>query len=127
MLNEDLISNRIIRNIGRFKELDGYIGIAVYSPDGRMLGGVTEVLGINFEIVSQLFHDAFLIIDNRSREGDFGEVDLMQLNTAKGIVLGKCFKEEGLHFHAILVVASGTDIDEARVILDKFMKSLMWN
>jgi len=109
----------LLEKLELLHDIPGYMGAGVYTPEGKMLAGVTEIEGINFEIASLLFHDTFLIVDNRSQESGFGKTDLLQINTEKGIVLIKCYRESLTHFHLVLVVKRSGNIAMARLMLDK--------
>lgn len=114
----------IIKKLEMFKQLKGYLGAAVFSVDGRMLGGSTEVSGINFEIAGSLFHDAYLFMNNNSRESGFGKVEMFQAKTEKGIIICKCLEEEDINFHTMLVVQGSSNLGMARLMLEKVIKTL---
>lgn len=114
----------ILEKLETFKQLKGYLGSSVFSFDGKMLGGTTEVSGVNFEIAGELFHDAFLFVKVHSIESGFGKAKMFRVDTEKGIVIGKCFEEGNIHFHTILVIQSDTDMKKAISVLDKVIQSL---
>jgi roadblock/LC7 domain-containing protein len=124
MSNSPNISMSIINKLEMLQKMDGYCGAGVFTSDGKMLGGVTEVSGVNFEIAGELFHDVLLIADNRAKEAGFGNADLLQVNTERGIIFGKCFNEGGVHFHAVLVIDKDANVAMAKLLLQKFMESL---
>ncbi len=114
----------IIKKLEIFQKINGYLGSGVFTSDGKMLGGITEVMGINFEIAGTLFHDSFLITNNNSQEAGFGKVEMFHLYTEKGIIVGKCFNEEGIHFHTILVVEPTANLGMAKLLLSKAIDDL---
>jgi len=124
MSNPENINCIIRQEMEIFRRVDGYLGAGVYTPEGVMLGGVTQVAGINFEIAGQLFHDVFLIAENRSIEAGFGITDTIQVNSKKVIIFAKCFREGAIHFHTILVVDNDANIGMARLMLQKFSQAL---
>jgi hypothetical protein len=109
----------ILKKLELFRELNGYLGVSVFSPDGNMLGGVTEVSGMNFEIAGSLIHDAYLFTQNKSQEAGFGNAEMLQIETDRGIVLVKCFKENNRHFHTILVIQRDANVALAKVMMNK--------
>jgi hypothetical protein len=113
-----------LKKLEMFKDLNGYLGAGVFTPEGKMLGGVTDVSGINFEIAGSLFHDTLLITDNRSKEAGFGGVNQMQVNTETGIFFMRCLRDEKMHFHTMLVVKKNTNIAMAKVMLNKVVEAL---
>ena len=114
----------ILKKLEAFKQLNGYLGASVFSFDGKMLGGVTEVSGINFEIAGKLFHDGYVFMKDNSIESGFGKAKMFRVDTEKGIVIGKCFEEGETHFHTILVIQTDTDMKTAISVLDKVIQSL---
>jgi hypothetical protein len=113
-----------LKKLELFQTLNGYLGAGVYTAEGKMLGGVTDVSGINFEIAGSLFHDTLLITDNRSKEAGFGGVNQMQINTETGTIFIKCCRDEHMHFHTILVVKKNANVAMAKIILNKVVDSL---
>ena len=114
----------ILRKLEKLKNFAGYLGAGVFTPDGDMVGGVTEVSGINFEIAGSLFHDAYLVTNNNTREAGFGYTNMIQVDTDMGIIFAKCIREEGLHFHTILVVKNDANIAMAKLMLSRVVDSL---
>lgn len=111
----------IVDKIENLKQITGYLGAAVFTPEGKMIGGVTEVARINFEIAGSLFHDLFLITQNQSREAGFGNTDTILLYTQNGIILGQSFDQKDIHFHTILALDIQANVAMAKLILNKTM------
>lgn len=114
----------ILKKLENFQCLDGYLGAGVFSYDGRMLAGVTEVSGVSFEIAGKLFHDSFLIVNNNSREAGFGRIDLMQINTEIGTVLTKSCIDVDNPFQVLLVISRNANVARAKLELNKVAESL---
>lgn len=114
----------ILKKLESFQRLNGYLGAGVFSYDGRMLAGVTEVSGVSFEIAGKLFHDAFLIANNNSREAGFGRIDLLQIDAEIGCVLAKSCIETDNPFHVLLVINRNSNIARAKLELNKVTESL---
>lgn len=104
--------------------MKGYLGAAVFSSEGKILGGVTDVSGINFEISGNLFHNILLIVKNICCEAGFGNTDILQVYTDLGIILGKYCSSEKTKFNIILVIQKSADIKEAKLLLDKVKEDL---
>ncbi|MCP4215310.1 MAG: hypothetical protein GY765_11680 [bacterium] len=115
----------LLKKLEVLKSLPGYLGAGVYTPEGKMLGGVTDVSGINFEIAGSLFHDAFLMINNNSREAGFGYINMVQVNTEMGKVFAQCYKEADVHFHTILVIKNDANVARAKMMLNKAVTTLI--
>lgn len=114
----------ILKKLENFRQLDGYLGAGVFSSDGIMLAGMTEVSGVNFEIAGKLFHDAFLFTNNNSREAGFGRIDTLQVEAELGVVLAKCCSGGEDSFHTIVVVSNETNLAMAKMLLNKVAESL---
>ena len=114
----------ILKKLEMFRGLSGYLGAGVFTPDGTMLRGTTEVSGVSFEIAGSLFHDSYLITDNLSKEAGFGSAGMLQVNTETGIVFAKCYRDENTHFHTILVIQNGSNVAMAKMTLSKVIEEL---
>ena len=115
----------IVEKLEQLQEITGYLGAAVFTPEGKMLGGITEVTGINFEIAGSLFHDLFLITQNKSQEAGFGTTDTILLYTKNGIILGQCFNQQDIHFHTIIALDMKANVAMAKLLLNKTMIALV--
>ena len=115
----------IVEKLEKLQEITGYLGAALFTPEGKMLGGITEVAGINFEIAGSLFHDLFLITQNKSREAGFGAADTILLYTKNGIILGQCFRQKDVHFHTIIALDMNANVAMAKLLLNKTMITLV--
>lgn len=115
----------IVEKFEKLQEITGYLGAAVFTPEGKMLGGITEVAGINFEIAGSLFHDLFLITQNKSQEAGFGTTETILLYTKSGIILGQCFKQRDIHFHTIIALDTQANVAMAKLLLNKTMITLV--
>ena len=114
----------LLKTIEMFQELKGYMGAGVFRPDGKMIAGVTEVSGINFEIAGSIFHDTYLIANNNTKEVGFGSAHMLQINADTGVVFFKCHRDEEVHFHTILVVNNSANISMAKAMLKKVIAEL---
>lgn len=114
----------ILKKLEMFRGVTGYLGAGVFTPEGKMLAGVTDISGISFEIAGSYFHESFVIIDNKSREVGFGYVSTLQADTDLGVVFGKCFKTDDAHFHIILVIQSDANVAMAKLMLTRVGEAL---
>ena len=114
----------ILKKLETFRQLDGYLGAGVFSSDGIMQAGITEVSGVSFEIAGKLFHDAFLFTNNNSREAGFGRIDTLQVESELGVVLAKCCSGGEDAFHTIVVVSRDTNLAMAKMLLSKVVETL---
>lgn len=111
--------------LNTLKEVSGYLGAGVFTPQGEMLEGTADISGIQFEEAGSLIHDA--LKDSKSMAGEigFGNLDLLQLYTQLGIVFAKCYNQGNLHFHTILMIKNDGNIAMARLKLNKVVEALI--
>ena len=114
----------ILSKFENFKQLKGYLGAGVFSMDGKMLGGITEVSGINFEIAGARIHDAFVFMNNNTKESGFGKVEMLQAKTERGTILCRYLQEEDISFYTILVVQRDANLGMARLMLERVSNTL---
>ena len=114
----------ILKKLEMFRSVTGYLGAGVFTPEGKMLAGVTDISGISFEIAGSYFHDSFVITDNKSREVGFGYVNTLQVDTEMGVVFGRSFKTDDVHFRIILVVRNDANVAMAKLMLNRVGESL---
>lgn len=114
----------ILNTIDKIKKINGYLGAAIFSKEGKMLGGVTEVLGMSFEVAGTLFNNVFILAKNLSIESGFGDLFMLQLNSEKGIVLSKSFTSKQKTLTVVLVIKNNSSANLAKIELDRIIKSL---
>jgi hypothetical protein len=115
----------ILNVIRELKKLNGYLGAAIFAENGKMVGGVTEVLGMNFEIAGTLFNNIYIIAENMSKEAGYGSIDLVQLNSNKGVILCKTVLIKKKSRSIILVVEKGSNITLTKLKLAKIAESFI--
>ena len=92
-----------------------------------MLGGVTEVLELNFQIAGTLFNNISIIAANLSREAGFGLIDLIQMNSEKGVILCKTFSVGAGSLSMVLVIEKNANITLAKHHLEKVCAEIQRN
>ncbi len=107
------------------KEINGYLGSGVFTPQGEMLEGTSDISGIRFEEAGSLIHDALKDSKSMADHIGFGNLNLLQLYTQLGIVFAKCYNQGNLHFHTILVIKNDGNIAMARLKLNKVVDALI--
>jgi CheY-like chemotaxis protein len=107
------------------KDVSGYLGAGVFTPQGEMLEGTADISGIQFVEAGSLIHDTLRDAKDMSKKIGFGNLDLIQLYTELGIVFAKCYNQGNLHFHTILVIKNDGNIAMARLKLNKAVESLI--
>ncbi|MCP4215858.1 MAG: DUF4388 domain-containing protein, partial [bacterium] len=107
------------------KDVKGYLGAGVFTPQGEMLEGVADISGVQFEEAGSLIHDTLKDAKDMAKEIGFGNLDMIQLYTQIGIVFAKCYNEGDKHFHTILVIKNDGNMAMARLKMKKVVDSLI--
>lgn len=106
------------------KDVNGYIGAGVFTPQGEILGGSTELSGIQFEEAGLLCHDTLSNSKSMSIQVGFGNLDMIQLYSEMGIIFAKCYDDGKLHFHTILMIKNDGNVAIARLRLNSAVEAL---
>jgi CheY-like chemotaxis protein/predicted regulator of Ras-like GTPase activity (Roadblock/LC7/MglB family) len=113
--------NEILKTL---TEVKGYLGAGVFTPQGELLEGTTDISGIHFEQAGSLIHDALSDSKKMTKEIGFGNLDMLQLYTEMGVVFAICFDDGNMHFHTILVIKSDGNVAMAKLKLKKVVEAL---
>ncbi|MCP4150761.1 MAG: response regulator [bacterium] len=119
------IQMAINEKLSALKEVKGYLGAGVFTPQGEMLDGSADISGIQFEEAGSLIHDVLKDSGDMAREIGFGKLDMLQLYTQVGIVFAKCYFEGDIHFHTILVIKTDGNVAMARLKLNRVVQTLI--
>jgi len=107
-----------------FSEVGGYLGAGVFTPQGEMIEGSTEISGIHFETAGSMIHDLLLNAQKMAESSGFGKSDMIQVDTEMGMILCKCFNDGKKHFHTILVIKKDGNVAMAKINLKKVVELL---
>lgn len=105
-------------------EVKGYLGAGVFTPQGEILGGSTEISGIHFEEAGSVIHDTLSNSKTMAKNVGFGILDMIQLYSEIGIIFAKCYNDGKLHFHTILVIKTDGNVAMAKLKLNKTVDAL---
>lgn len=106
------------------KDVNGYLGAGVFTPQGEMLEGVADISGIHFEEAGALIHDTLKDAKDMAKQVGFGKLEMIQLYTEMGIILAQCYNDEKVHFHTILVIKTDGNVAMAKIKLKKAVEAL---
>lgn len=106
------------------EDVNGYLGSGVFTPQGEMLEGSTEVSGISFEQSGSLIHDMLNNAKGLINEAGFGNMHMLQIYTDMGIVFAVCHVNGDLHFHTILVLNNTGNVAMGKIKLEKVVQAL---
>lgn len=114
----------IAKILNFLKDVSGYLGAGVFTPQGEMLEGVADISGIHFEEAGAVIHDTLKYAQDMSQQVGFGVMDMIQLYTQMGIIFAVCYKDEKIHFHTILVIKNDGNVAMAKIKLRKAVEAL---
>ena len=114
----------IIDILNTLKEVNGYLGAGVFTPQGEMLEGVADISGIHFEEAGSLIHDTLKDAKSMAKHVGFGVLDMIQLYTELGIIFAICHQDDSHHFHTILVIKNDGNVAMAKIKLKKVVTAL---
>jgi len=105
-------------------DVNGYLGAGVFSPQGELLEGTTEISGIHFEQAGSLIHDALTDSKKMCREIGFGNLEMLLMYTEIGIIFAVCSDDGKMHFHTILIIKTDGNIAMAKLKMKKVVDAL---
>jgi predicted regulator of Ras-like GTPase activity (Roadblock/LC7/MglB family) len=114
----------IVKILNFLKEVNGYLGAGVFTPQGEMLEGVTEISGIKFEEAGSVIHDSLKDAKEVVKQIGFGNLDMIQLYTEMGIIFAVCYADKKLHYHTILIIKNDGNVAMAKIKLKKAVEAL---
>jgi len=106
------------------EDVSGYMGSGVFTPQGEMLDGSSEVSGISFEQSGSLIHDILNKSKSLTGEAGFGDMHMIQMYTEMGIIFAVCSEENDQHFHTILVINNNGNVAMGKLKLEKVVTAL---
>ncbi len=119
--------NKLIRNLESLQTIEGYLGAGVFDNTGKMIAGVLEVSGINFENAGKLFQQMLENARELIANAGFGKVNLVQVDSQLGIILSKYMKIEERCYSVILVVKNESNLGLTKIKLNQVAEKLIPN
>lgn len=114
----------IAKILNYLKDVKGYLGSGVFTPQGEMLEGSADISGIHFEEAGSLIHDTLKDSKDMVKQIGFGNLDMSQLYTDMGIIFAVCHQDDKQHFHTILVIKNDGNVAMAKMKLLKAVQAL---
>jgi CheY-like chemotaxis protein len=105
-------------------DVKGYMGCGVFTPSGELLEGTSEMEGLRFEETGTLIRSTLSGSEKMSRKIGFGDMDMIQLYSNEGVFLAKCYNDDKIHFHTILVVKTDGNVAMGKLKLKKAVDAL---
>lgn len=116
----------IKETLSTLKDVSGYLGAGVFTPQGELLEGEADASGVHFETSGSMIHDTLLNAQKMSDAAGFGKADMIQVDTEAGLLFCKCFNDNASkHFHTILVLKKDGNVAMAKMKLNKAVSNLV--
>ncbi len=107
-----------------FEDVKGFLGAAVFSPEGELLEGNAEISGLTMEVIGSLLNDVLLEAQEMTEKSGFGHADFIQINSDAGMMLAKCHNEAGKHYHTVLFLKPDGNIAMAKMKMKAVVEAL---
>lgn len=116
--------NKIIANFEDLKQINGYLGAGIFDHTGKMIAGVLEVSGLNFEIAGGLLQKMQEHVKKLIEKAGFGSTAMIQLETQIGIILFKDINLREGCCSLVLVMKKDGNIGYAKIKLNQVAENL---
>ena len=115
----------IKQKLAQLRDISGYLAAGVFTPQGELLDGESEISGIDFKLAGSLVNDNMLNARAMTLEAGLGETSMIQLDTHVGCVFCKCYNDGKRHFHTVLLIKNDGNVAMAKVKLVKTVEELV--
>lgn len=116
--------NKIIRNLEDLKQINGYLGAGIFDHKGKMIAGVLEVSGVNFETAGKLLQKMLEHVKKLIEKAGFGSTAMIQLDTQIGIILCKDLNLKNNCCSLVLVIKKDSNIGYTKLKLNQVAENL---
>lgn len=120
------------KKLARLAEIDGFIGAALFTPEGKLLVK-HERSESRVEAAGILANNALVNAQKATLEMGYGRGEFLFIHAEKAMILIRCLNEGGnplvsepgkTHIHLVLVVAKDGSLGLARLEINKVIASL---
>jgi predicted regulator of Ras-like GTPase activity (Roadblock/LC7/MglB family) len=118
--------------LARLAEIDGFLGAALFSPEGRLLAKC-EPADVDLKLIGTLANNVLNHIQKTSLDMDLGRSHSACIQTEKALILLRCLNEGGnplhaepgkCHIHLVLLVDNPDSLGIARLEISQVIESL---
>ena len=113
----------MIEALEELKKVPGYLGAGIFTIQGELLEGITDISGIHFESAGSQVHDILLSAQQMCKEAGFQHANMIQIDTDLGVVFTKCYNNGTKHFLTVLIIKSDGNIAMAKSSFIKTIKN----
>ena len=115
----------ILEKLKAFEDVKGYLGAGLFSPEGELIDGTSDISGLKMELIGTLLNDVLLEAQEMTEKAGFGASNFIQVNSDMGMLFAKCFNSNGKHFHTVLFVKPEGNVAMAKMKLQSVVDSLV--
>lgn len=120
------------KKLARLAEIDGFLGTALFSAEGRLLAKC-EPFDLDLKLVASLANNLLVHAQKTSLDMGFGRCKFTYIHTEKALVLARCLNEGRnplraepgkCHIHLILLFDNPDSLGIAKLEISKVIESL---
>jgi predicted regulator of Ras-like GTPase activity (Roadblock/LC7/MglB family) len=120
------------KKLSRLAEIDGFLGTALFSAEGRLLAKC-EPSDLDLKLVASLANSALINAQKTAIDMGFGRCQFTYIHTEKALILARCLNEGRnplraepgkCHIHLILLVDNPDSLGIAKLEINKVIESL---
>ncbi|MGR0481293.1 MAG: roadblock/LC7 domain-containing protein [Candidatus Electronema sp. V4] len=120
------------KKLARLAEIDGFLGTALFSAEGRLLAKC-EPFDLDLKLVASLANSLLVHSQKTSLDMGFGRCQFTYIHTEKALVLARCLNEGRnplraepgkCHIHLILLFDNPDSLGIAKLEINKVIQSL---
>ena len=120
------------KKLARLAEIDGFLGTALFSAEGRLLAKC-EPFDLDLKLVASLANSLLVHSQKTSLDMGFGRCQFTYIHTEKALVLARCLNEGRnplraepgkCHIHLILLFDNPDSLGIAKLEISRVIESL---
>lgn len=120
------------KKLSQLAEIDGFLGTALFSADGRLLAKC-EPFDIDLKLIASLANNLLINAQKTALDMGFGTCPLTCVHTEKALILLRCLNEGKnplraepgkAHIHLVLLVDNPASFGIARLEINRVIESL---
>lgn len=94
----------IQKELQKFADLRGFIGVSVSNIDGKILGQILTKKNINTKRLTIIMSHALNKMKMATNAINLGDLEFLELDTSDMIAVVKCYHVNNVHFHMIAIL-----------------------
>lgn len=131
-LSGDKAMGQIDDILGKFRDIEGFQAVGVFSPEGEMVAVVNNS-GLKIDEVGALANDVLLKAQKATEIMGVGRGETVHIDAPKGHVISRCLNESTdfsvstqgrAHIHVVLIISKEGNLAMAKIRLSSTMNDL---